>query len=84
MILLNLGGLALAMGWGRVAVTAIGLWILDMLIRTATLVRASNGGSGRVRAESVFGELRLGFQPFDGDRAVGYQRSDRPDRGQAG
>jgi len=46
MILLNLGGLALAMGWAWVAVTAIGLWILDMLIRRATLVKAANGGSG--------------------------------------
>jgi hypothetical protein len=42
LVLLNLGGLALTIGWEWVAVTAIGLWVLDVLTRTVTLVRASN------------------------------------------
>jgi hypothetical protein len=40
LILLNLGGLALAMGWEWVAVIAVGLWVLDMLFRVVTLVRS--------------------------------------------
>jgi hypothetical protein len=40
LILLNLGGLALAMGWDQVAVTAVGLWVLDMLLRVVTLMRS--------------------------------------------
>lgn len=40
LILLNLGGLALAMGWERIAVIAVGLWVLDMLLRVVTLVRS--------------------------------------------
>jgi hypothetical protein len=40
LILLNLGGLALAVGLDRVAVTAIGLWVLDLLLRVVTLMRS--------------------------------------------
>jgi uncharacterized membrane protein len=40
LILLNLGGLALAIGLGQVAVTAVGLWVLDMLLRVVTLMRS--------------------------------------------
>ncbi len=40
LILLNFGGLALAMGWERIAVIAVGLWVLDMLLRVVTLVRS--------------------------------------------
>jgi nitrite reductase (NO-forming) len=43
LILVNLGGLALAAGWELVAVTAVALWLLDVLIRAVTLVRSRHG-----------------------------------------
>jgi hypothetical protein len=45
LILLNLGGLALAMGWDQVAVTAVGLWVLDMFLRVVTLMRSRHDES---------------------------------------
>jgi nitrite reductase (NO-forming) len=43
LILVNLGGLALAAGWELVAVTAVALWLLDVLIRAVTLVKSRHG-----------------------------------------
>lgn len=40
LILINFGGLALAAGWERVAVTAVGLEVLDIFLRVLTLVRS--------------------------------------------
>jgi hypothetical protein len=40
LILLHLGGLALAIGWDGIAVTSVGLWVLDMLLRVVTLMRS--------------------------------------------
>jgi len=43
LILVNLGGLALAAGWERVAVAAVALWVLDILFRAVSLVRSRPG-----------------------------------------
>lgn len=40
LILVNLGGLALAAGFEVVAVIALGSWVLDMLVRVVTLARS--------------------------------------------
>lgn len=39
LILANLGGVALVAGWGQVATVALGLWLLDIVVRVTQVAR---------------------------------------------
>lgn len=45
LIVANLGGLALAIGWSGAAVALIALWVLDILTRVVVLTRSPHGQS---------------------------------------